>query len=97
MHTGTLKRGLISNPAALAPPQADFPEDTTSAKAQFTSVRIRFLHLSRYSDTSTDTRNSVIHGRRMMEPRSHQKSEGGQSYTLVTLCLVRPAFETRDH
>ena len=65
----------------------------------------------------------MIHGRRMMGPRSHQKSghvrasgqsrvsflglegakaapsrpEGGQSHTLVTLCLVRPAFETRDH
>ena len=40
MHAGALKRGGISNPAALAPPQADFPEGTASAKAQFTYVRI---------------------------------------------------------
>ena len=40
MHAGALKRGRISNPAALAPPQADFPEGTASAKAQFTYVRI---------------------------------------------------------
>ena len=36
MHAGTLERGKTSNPAALAPPQADFPEGTASAKAQFT-------------------------------------------------------------
>ena len=53
MHAGALKRGGISNPAALTPPQADFPEGTASAKAPFTWVRIWFLHLSRYPDTST--------------------------------------------
>lgn len=38
----TLRRGTLSNPTALAPPQADFPEGTTPAKAQLTEPEFDF-------------------------------------------------------